>query len=99
LGKNHLATATALNTRASIYSMQGRYADAEPLYKRSLAIKEKALGASNPNVATGLNNLALHYEGRGLRAAMAKAPKAIPKKAVENYLRAVDAKNDSGSGP
>ena len=29
---------------AALYFGQGRYADAEPLYKRSLAIHEKALG-------------------------------------------------------
>ena len=37
---------------------QGRYADAEPLYKRALAIREKALGADHPDVADTLNNLA-----------------------------------------
>ena len=31
---------------------QGRYADAEPLYKRALAIDEKALGPDHPDVAT-----------------------------------------------
>ncbi|CAN0589164.1 unnamed protein product, partial [Laminaria digitata] len=35
------------------------YAEAGPLYKRSLAIKEKALGPEHPSVATSLNNLAL----------------------------------------
>jgi hypothetical protein len=37
---------------------QGRYADAEPLYQRSLAIPEKALGPEHPNVATVLENYA-----------------------------------------
>ena len=41
-----------------LYKDQGRYADAEPLYKRSLAIREKALGPDHPDVATSLNNLA-----------------------------------------
>ena len=40
------------------YRAQGRYADAEPLYKRSLAIWEKALGPDHPNVATVLVNYA-----------------------------------------
>ncbi len=39
--------------------------DAEPLYKRSLAILEKALGPEHPNVAMSLNNLALLYEAQG----------------------------------
>ncbi len=40
-----------------LYNAQGKYAEAEPLYKRSLAILEKALGLEHPNVATSLNNL------------------------------------------
>ncbi|MDA0803982.1 MAG: tetratricopeptide repeat protein, partial [Planctomycetota bacterium] len=34
---------------------------AEPLYKRSLAIWEKALGPDHPDVATSLENLAALY--------------------------------------
>jgi hypothetical protein len=37
----------------------GRYAEAEPLYQRALAILEKALGPSHPHVATTLENYAL----------------------------------------
>ena len=44
---------------------QGRYADAEPLFKRSLAIREKALGPNHPDVATSLNNLARLYQDQG----------------------------------
>ena len=44
---------------------QGRYADAEPLYKRALAISEKALGPDHPDVATSLNNLAVLYRAPG----------------------------------
>ena len=36
--------ATSLNNLAGLYDNQGKYAEAEPLYKRSLAIDEKALG-------------------------------------------------------
>ena len=35
---------------------QGRYAEAEPLYKRSLKIREAKLGPDHPDVATSLNN-------------------------------------------
>ena len=41
----------SLNNLAELYSIQGRYADAEPLYKRSLAIQEKVLGPDHPDVA------------------------------------------------
>ncbi len=49
---------------------QGRYANAEPLYKRSLAIWEKALGTEHPNVATSLQNYAalLREMGRDAEA-------------------------------
>ncbi len=43
----------------------GKYAEAEPLYKRSLAITEKALGPEHPNVANSLNNLAELYRAQG----------------------------------
>ena len=51
----------SLNNIALIYQAQGRYAEAEPLHKRALAIGEKALGPEHPEVATWLNNLALLY--------------------------------------
>ena len=55
----------SLNNLAELYQAQGRYADAEPLYKRSLAIREKALGPDHPDVATSLNNLAVLYQDQG----------------------------------
>jgi tetratricopeptide (TPR) repeat protein len=53
--------ATSLNNLAECYQAQGSYAKAEPLYKRSLAIREKALGPDHPDVAASLNNLAVLY--------------------------------------
>ncbi|CAN0560911.1 unnamed protein product, partial [Laminaria digitata] len=43
---------------------QGNYAEAGPLYKRTLAIYEKALGPEHPSVATSLNNLAVLLENQ-----------------------------------
>ncbi len=65
LGPDHLSVATTLNNLAGLYQFQGRYAEAEPLYKRSLEINEKALGPDHPSVATTLNNLAALYESQG----------------------------------
>ncbi len=48
----------SLNNLAELYRAQGRYTDAEPLYKRSLAIWEMALGPEHPDVATSLENYA-----------------------------------------
>ncbi len=80
--------ATSLNNLAMLYQAQGRYAEAEPLYKRSLAIGEKALGPEHPNVAGSLENYSvlLSETGRGSEAvkleARAKAIRA--KRAKEN---------------
>ncbi|MCP5118971.1 MAG: tetratricopeptide repeat protein [bacterium] len=41
---------------ALLYHNQSRYEEAEPLYRRSLAICENALGPEHPNVATSLKN-------------------------------------------
>ena len=38
---------------------------AEPLYKRALAIREKALGPDHPEVATSLSNLGTLYGSQG----------------------------------
>ena len=50
--------ATSLNNLAVLYLAQGQYAQAEPLYQRSLAIWEKTLGPEHPDVATSLENYA-----------------------------------------
>ncbi len=51
--------ATSLNNLAVVYDDLARYAEAEPLYKRALAIREKALGPDQPRLAKGLYNIAL----------------------------------------
>ncbi len=55
----------SLNNLAELYRAQGRYAEAEPLYRRALAIVEKALGPEHPHVAANLNNLAGLYQAQG----------------------------------
>ena len=59
----HLAT--SLNNLAVLYRTQSKYTEAEPLYQRALAIREKALGPEHPHVATSLNNLAFLYYTQG----------------------------------
>jgi tetratricopeptide (TPR) repeat protein len=65
LGPNHPDVAESLNNLAVLYKNQGRYTDAEPLYRRSLTIEEKALGPDHPAVATSLSNLASMYVDQG----------------------------------
>src|SRR5262249_33933148 len=61
LGPEHPEVGTFLNNLAALYRDQGRDAEAEPLYKRSIAIGEKALGADHPAVGDHLQNLAALY--------------------------------------
>ena len=65
LGPDHPHVATSLNNLEELYEAQGQYAKAEPLHKRTLAIREKALGPDHPDVAQSLNNLALLYHQQG----------------------------------
>ncbi len=70
LGPEHPDLATDLNNLALLYYVHGKYAQAEPLYQRVLAILEKALGPDDPHVATVLENYAalLHKLNRDAEA-------------------------------
>ena len=65
LGLDHPNVGTVLNNLAALYNSQGRFADAEPLYKRALSSYKKALGLDHPKVGTALSNLAEFYRGQG----------------------------------
>ena len=65
LGPEHPSLATSLNNLALLYSNQGQYVPAEPLYQQALAIQEKILSPEHPAVATSLNNLAGLYHNQG----------------------------------
>ena len=65
LGPEHPNVATSLNNLAGLYEDQGKYAEAEPLYRRALAIQENALGPMHPHLAKSLNNLAGLYHAQG----------------------------------
>ena len=55
---------------AGVFTAQGRYEQAEPLYERSLSILEKELGPRHPDVAKTLEFYAttLQMLGRGAEA-------------------------------
>ncbi len=65
LGAEHQDEATSLNNLATLYFSQGQYRQAEPLLRRSSAIREQALGPDYLDVATSLNNLAMLYYTQG----------------------------------
>ena len=50
---------------ALLYQFQGRYGEAEPLYKEALQVREKVLGKEHPDTLTSMNNLAALYESQG----------------------------------
>ncbi len=63
--KEDLRLAASLSDEARLYYQQGENDRAEQLYRRSLAIREKALGPDHPDVATSLDNLAKLYQAQG----------------------------------
>lgn len=57
-GEESQEVATIALNLASTYHLGGLYAEAEPHYKRSLAIRTKVLGANNPQTVKVLQNYA-----------------------------------------
>jgi hypothetical protein len=47
-----------IGSAGSCSTARSRYAEAEPLYKRAIAIDEKALGLDHPDVGSDLSDLA-----------------------------------------
>jgi tetratricopeptide (TPR) repeat protein len=60
-----VALANLCGKSAGYLYERAEYDLAEPLYKRSLAIREAALGPDHPSVGTSLNNLAGLYRAQG----------------------------------
>jgi tetratricopeptide (TPR) repeat protein len=67
LGPDHVRTAGALKTLAGIEAFGGNDHDAEPLYRRALAIDERVLGSDNATVAGDLVTLAPILQRSGKR--------------------------------
>jgi tetratricopeptide (TPR) repeat protein len=64
-GSNQLALADTLYNLAILRRQQGALVEAEQLYRRALAIRERELGANHPDVAVILNNLAVLEAAEG----------------------------------
>lgn len=54
----------SVNNLAGLYESQGHYAEAEPLYRRALATRERVLGAEHPSTLKSVNNVAGLYESQ-----------------------------------
>ncbi|WP_273703384.1 tetratricopeptide repeat protein, partial [Candidatus Accumulibacter vicinus] len=65
-GTEDLSLVIPLNKLANLYMRQGRYAEAEQLFRRKLALVEKAGGNGQPRVmAESLSDLAWSYREQG----------------------------------
>jgi tetratricopeptide (TPR) repeat protein len=62
LGPEHPGLATDLNNLALLYQDQGKYGEAEPLFRRSLGIFEKVLGKGHHSTETVRANYAALQE-------------------------------------
>ena len=84
-GPEHPVVAKALNNLATLYFVQGRDTDAEPLFNSALAILKKAFGPAHPAVAAAHSYVAeLRIEqGEWARAAtyLRRSPETEPKPA------------------
>ena len=58
VGPEHPITAQGLNNLTSVLMDQQRYDEAEPLFRRALAIQQKLLGADHPITKETQANLA-----------------------------------------
>ena len=65
LPEKHPHIANSLNNLALLYNNQGRYTEAEPLYRQALAMRQEILPEKHPSIATSLNNLAVLYQAKG----------------------------------
>ena len=64
-GPEYPTTLRSINNLAFLYGAQGRYGEAELLYRRALAASEKVLGSEHPFTLSSVNNLAASYEAQG----------------------------------
>jgi tetratricopeptide (TPR) repeat protein len=64
-GEEHKELASALDLLGQVLDDQNKSAEAEPLFKRSLAIRQKILASDDPDLAASLGDLAEHYRRLG----------------------------------
>jgi CHAT domain-containing protein/Flp pilus assembly protein TadD len=65
LGPQHPQTLITINNIGLLYQAQGRYGEAEQLFKRALSRQEQKLGTGHPDTLTSAHNLALIYLEQG----------------------------------
>ena len=70
VGPEHPTVAQIVENLGGLDLTQGRYAEAEPLFARALAIKERSFGANSPELIATLQTyaLVLRYQDREAEA-------------------------------
>jgi tetratricopeptide (TPR) repeat protein len=87
MGGHQLIWGWLLTNRSALRQIQGRPAEALEDARRAVVAKEKVLGATHPDLAYSLNNVALCLDGLGeVAAAVESLARALP--IVENGLGA-----------
>jgi len=64
-GNDPLQLASSLSSLGQLKYQQKEYTEAEECFRRSLELRERALGSEHPTVISGINNLAALYVARG----------------------------------
>lgn len=57
LGKEHPDILSSMNKLAGVLSDQGKYGEAEEMFRQALAVMERVLGKEHPSTLTNTNNL------------------------------------------
>jgi tetratricopeptide (TPR) repeat protein len=65
LGEEHPDVAMSLNNLAGLYRSQGKYEEAEPLYRSALEKRKRLLGEEHPDIAISQWNLGVLYQSQG----------------------------------
>jgi CHAT domain-containing protein/tetratricopeptide (TPR) repeat protein len=90
-GEDHLDTASALEALAGLYNVKRRFAEAEPLYRGALGIRDKTLGATHPDTVRLVGQLGIIYRQLG-RAGEAEA---LEKRGREAALQQIGPSGDA----
>ena len=59
LGEEHRLTLTTENHLASLYQMEGKYAQSESMLSKVLEVRRRTLGGNHPDTLNAMNDLAV----------------------------------------
>jgi tetratricopeptide (TPR) repeat protein len=99
LGPNHLEVAKTLDNLAGLYRIQGKYDEAEPIYKQALAIFEATFGPDHPDVAVFYNNVGGFYFDQDNWAASLEASRKATAIFIRGRRGMTDRAEVGGQGP